>query len=222
MFMGLRNWFQGMNSASLCSLAGRYDNPIPPRFLAPIDFLNIPALQGQPNWSDAVCSDKYFSVESSEISSPPPKKILNMNAWKGIFPLSDDMGGGVGGGGGGFRQIERPVRDSRHISPPLLDIGKTLFSPQPVTGTLQYWARIFKLLRSPRIYSKEYARQGINSASLCSLADRYDYPIPSRFLTPTDCLKSPALFSTARISWFLHHKVFLGNACALHSVKYSR
>ncbi len=31
-----------MNSASLYSLAGRYDNPIPPRFLAPIDFLKIP------------------------------------------------------------------------------------------------------------------------------------------------------------------------------------
>ncbi len=26
------------------SLAGRYDNPIPPRFLAPIDSLKIPAL----------------------------------------------------------------------------------------------------------------------------------------------------------------------------------
>jgi hypothetical protein len=33
-----------MNSASLCSLAGRYDNPLPPRFLAPIDSLKIPAL----------------------------------------------------------------------------------------------------------------------------------------------------------------------------------
>ncbi len=32
-----------MNSASLCSLAGRYDIPIPPRFLVPIDFLKIPA-----------------------------------------------------------------------------------------------------------------------------------------------------------------------------------
>jgi hypothetical protein len=28
----------------LCSLAGRYDNPIPTRFLAPIDCLKIPAL----------------------------------------------------------------------------------------------------------------------------------------------------------------------------------
>ncbi len=27
-----------MNSANLCSQAGRYDNPIPPRFLAHIDF----------------------------------------------------------------------------------------------------------------------------------------------------------------------------------------
>ena len=31
-------------SASLCSLANRYDNPIPTRFLAPIDCLKIPAL----------------------------------------------------------------------------------------------------------------------------------------------------------------------------------
>ncbi len=33
-----------MNSASLCSLAGRYNNPIPIQCLAPIDFLKIPAL----------------------------------------------------------------------------------------------------------------------------------------------------------------------------------
>jgi hypothetical protein len=32
-----------MNSTSLCSLVGRYDNPIPPRSLAPIDSLKIPA-----------------------------------------------------------------------------------------------------------------------------------------------------------------------------------
>ncbi len=43
-YMEPRNRFQGMNSASLCSLAGRYDNPIPPRFLVPIDSLKIPAL----------------------------------------------------------------------------------------------------------------------------------------------------------------------------------
>jgi hypothetical protein len=32
-----------MNSASLCGLEGQYDNPIPPRFLASIDSLKIPA-----------------------------------------------------------------------------------------------------------------------------------------------------------------------------------
>ncbi len=38
---------QGINSASLCILAGQYDNPIPPRFLGPIDFLKIPAQVGR-------------------------------------------------------------------------------------------------------------------------------------------------------------------------------
>jgi hypothetical protein len=36
-----------MNSASLCRQAGRYENPIPPQCLAPIDFLKIPALAGE-------------------------------------------------------------------------------------------------------------------------------------------------------------------------------
>ncbi len=39
-----RNRFQGLNSASLSSPAGRYDNSIPIRFLAPIEYLKIPAL----------------------------------------------------------------------------------------------------------------------------------------------------------------------------------
>jgi hypothetical protein len=42
-FMKPRNRFQRINFASLCSLKGRYDNPIPTRFLAPIDCLKIPA-----------------------------------------------------------------------------------------------------------------------------------------------------------------------------------
>ncbi len=41
---------------------------------------------------------------------------------------------------------------------------------------------IFELLRRP----------GINSCSLCSLAGRYDNPIPTRFLAPIDCAKIPA------------------------------
>ncbi len=38
-----KNRFQGTNSVRLCSLAGRYDNSIPTRFLAPTDCLKIPA-----------------------------------------------------------------------------------------------------------------------------------------------------------------------------------
>ncbi len=40
---GASELIPGMNSVSLSSLAGRYENPIPPRCLAPIDFLKIPA-----------------------------------------------------------------------------------------------------------------------------------------------------------------------------------
>ncbi len=36
-----RNWFQKINSASLCSLACRYDNPIPTRFLANMEYFKI-------------------------------------------------------------------------------------------------------------------------------------------------------------------------------------
>jgi hypothetical protein len=39
-----KNRFQGANSPRLCSLARRYDNHIPTRFLAPIDCLKIPTL----------------------------------------------------------------------------------------------------------------------------------------------------------------------------------
>ncbi len=42
-FMEPRNRFQGVNSASLCGLAGRYDNPIPTRLQPPIECLKIPA-----------------------------------------------------------------------------------------------------------------------------------------------------------------------------------
>jgi hypothetical protein len=41
-----------MDSASLCSLAGRYDNPIPTRCLAPIDCSKIPALDGEEGIAD--------------------------------------------------------------------------------------------------------------------------------------------------------------------------
>ncbi len=40
---------------------------------------------------------------------------------------------------------------------------------------------------------------GINSASLCGLAGRYDDPIPTGFLASIDCLKIPALFSTGTL-----------------------
>jgi hypothetical protein len=39
----IRVWIQRYDFARLCSLAGRYENPIPTRFLAPKDGCKIPA-----------------------------------------------------------------------------------------------------------------------------------------------------------------------------------
>ncbi len=51
--------------------------------------------------------------------------------------------------------------------------------------------RIFNLFKSP----------GIDSACLCSMAGRYHNPNHSRFLAPTDCLKTPAQI----LLWVLAH-----------------
>ncbi len=91
-------------------------------------------------------------------------------------------------------------------------------------------ARIFKLIRSPRIDSNEPIPPGcvegarnriwigvvlptcqttqpggigswesilglLKSSKIQALASRYDNPVPTRFLAPTDCLKIPSLES---------------------------
>jgi hypothetical protein len=43
----------------------------------------------------------------------------------------------------------------------------------------------------------------MNPASLCILAGRYDNPIPTWFLAPTDCLKIPAQSVTTREEVFM-------------------
>jgi hypothetical protein len=52
-----------MNSASLFSLAGWYDNPIPLRFLAPIDSLKIPALERSGNNLEGTVTEKTSVLE---------------------------------------------------------------------------------------------------------------------------------------------------------------
>ncbi len=75
-----RNRFQGMNFASLCSLAGRYDDPIPPRFLAPIDFLKIPALAGR---SDHPIPPRFLAtIDFLKISAQAGQKSIPWAPWK--------------------------------------------------------------------------------------------------------------------------------------------
>jgi hypothetical protein len=58
------NRFLGIKSASLCSLVGRYDNPIPTQFLAPLECLKIPALES----SSRLCRN-FESLESSSLQT---------------------------------------------------------------------------------------------------------------------------------------------------------
>ena len=59
----------GIDFASLCSLAGRYDNPIPPRFLAPIECYEIPVqffytqVRADPSFRRPFCvEDPVFGI----------------------------------------------------------------------------------------------------------------------------------------------------------------
>jgi len=80
----------------------------------------------------------------------------------------------------------------------VMEVGKEHASNQILMNTVSPYrkavsrARIFKRLGGPF--------QGMNSASLCSLAGQYDNPIPTRFLAPIDCLKIPAQIKNIRIS----------------------
>jgi hypothetical protein len=118
-----RNRFQGMNSASLCSLAGRYDNPMPTQFLVPIDCLKIPSLATQPGGIGSLelilgrtyLRRSYYSVsllrtifsleweEHTAPGGPLPSSLL------------------LGGGGGGSPTFDRGFCPP----PPIISLGQT-------------------------------------------------------------------------------------------------
>jgi hypothetical protein len=73
------------HSASLFSLAGRYDNPIPTRFLARIDCLTIPALDrtvlGKRNLR--IYSSSMCSMELCVLSCPVSRGLLTLDGTDG-------------------------------------------------------------------------------------------------------------------------------------------
>ncbi len=79
--------FQGLDSASLCSLAGRYNNPTATRFLAPIDSSKNSSTENRARtYSFSVPSPhRLFKNSSSELD----KKVLRCNRTSGILPKAD-------------------------------------------------------------------------------------------------------------------------------------
>jgi hypothetical protein len=71
-FKETRNLFQRTVSASLCSLAGRYGNPIPTRFLAPLDCKKFQhrLLYNVHLWKDDVVHLRYLIHVSETLTFP--------------------------------------------------------------------------------------------------------------------------------------------------------
>ncbi len=59
----------------MCSLAARYDNPIPTRFLAPIDCLKIPALVLNAKHLEGIVLEKAHAVFAFVALGPTMDKI---------------------------------------------------------------------------------------------------------------------------------------------------
>ena len=91
MFMGPRNWCQGMNSASLCSLAGRYENPVPPRCLAPIDFLKIPAQSSAATNKNKAGFRKIHDNETQQIKRKLINLVLQTTIKRIYAPVAQDF-----------------------------------------------------------------------------------------------------------------------------------
>ncbi len=121
MFMGPRNWFQGMNSASLCSLACRYENPIPPQCLAPIEFLKIPALGLKRNLLVVDCFDQKVRIYKEYHSACPLVGIGTLPT--PISPASVPLSQKPRGGRGGARHTRLRARS---VSPNSDDWRKSL------------------------------------------------------------------------------------------------
>jgi hypothetical protein len=94
-----RNRFQGMNSASLCSLGGWYDNPIPTRFLATIDCLKIPALYNMLYIQTCKPRKCILAMEWCSWLDVHHRREGDDRSWA---VLQNHAGIGRGGGGGGW------------------------------------------------------------------------------------------------------------------------
>jgi len=63
---------------------GRYDNPTPPRYLAPVDSLKIPALRNR--WGRGIAEDMYIMPVFSKMSTDSP--TLSCKAQRSCGPQS--------------------------------------------------------------------------------------------------------------------------------------
>ncbi len=81
-----KNCIRGINSASLCSLEGQYDNPIPSRFLAPIDCLKIPFKIHIPKARERWV--RWYNVMGKkERSDDLPREFIRLRLFSAHYPV---------------------------------------------------------------------------------------------------------------------------------------
>jgi hypothetical protein len=89
------------------------------------------------------------------------------------------------------------VQVKYHASKTNLMWPKQNSSDQPKYHVIKpnQWSKYFLALPNPILYETE-------QSPLCSMAGRYDNPIPTRFLAPIDCLKIPAQISCYKAFYY--------------------
>jgi hypothetical protein len=129
------NRFQGSNSASLCSLAGRCDNPIPIRFLAPIDCSKIPALVIKP-----VCRDSFEIYHCLLLISFGKSRFKSSHHWRSavLSKVTNDFLGA-------FEHLEEPLTTIRTLAfVVFIHLEISVYAVQSVQGVI-----IVKTLKTP-------------------------------------------------------------------------
>ncbi len=77
-----------MNSASLFSLAGRYDSPIPTRLQAPVDCLKIPALEISLRGDDSTNQAAFsFTICVKHVEGCIAVYFLMLLSWDGFIKI---------------------------------------------------------------------------------------------------------------------------------------
>jgi hypothetical protein len=168
-----------MNSASLCNLAGRYDNPLPPWFLAPIDSLKIPAREWsgmagvREDWMIYRGPGFLAIVLFSSMPNPSPPSLVIMLSIFLSLPMccrSRLLAGKGGEGGRGAESYDRKKAWSSIINRSILSgrgRRQNEIKAESLLGSVGISFCLWSRGKSQRRRGKKERGQGLGCAVKC-------------------------------------------------------